>query len=75
MNLRLRALVKPAGRNNEVEKIADNEFRITVTAPARDGLANQAVIEALAAYFAIPKSSVTIIRGHAARTKFIQIDK
>lgn len=39
-----------------------------------DGAANAAVIKALAEYYGIAKSSVTIVRGAASRTKYIDID-
>ena len=66
--------VKANARHGRVEKISESEFRVTVRAPARDGAANRAVIEALAEFFAIPKSSLTIVRGQSARKKLVAID-
>jgi len=66
--------VKANARRSGVEKISASEFNIAVRAPARDGAANRAVIEALAEFFAIPKSSLRIVRGHSARKKLIEID-
>lgn len=40
---------------------------------ARAGKANLAVTELLARYFAIPKSRITIIRGHTSRRKIIEL--
>lgn len=73
MARRISVTVKANARHSAVEKISDREFAVTVRAPARDGAANSAVIEALAVHFAIPKSSLTILRGQSARQKLIEI--
>ena len=49
-------------------------YRVYVTAVPEDGKANQAVIEALAAYFKLPKSALTITHGLASRDKSVRID-
>lgn len=56
-----------------VEKLADGTFVVKVKEPAKEGKANQAVIEALAGHFAIPKRSVTILHGHTSRCKLVEI--
>jgi len=66
--------VKPNARHASVEKISEAEFRVTVRAPAQNGAANRAVIEALAAFFSLPKSKLRIVQGQSARKKLIQID-
>lgn len=66
--------VKPNARHSGVEKISESEFRVAVRAPAQDGAANRAVIEALAVFFAIPKSALRIVRGQSARIKLVEID-
>ena len=65
--------VKPNARKNEVQKIAENQFVVSVTAPPVEGRANEKVIEVLARYFHKPKRSVTIVRGKTAREKIIEI--
>ena len=62
------------GRATRVERIEDGAFRVSVTAPARQGRANTAVIEALAEYFAVPRSRVRIIRGQSTRHKVVDIE-
>jgi len=74
MAQRLSVTVKASARRSGVEKISDTEFAVTARAPARDGAANRAVIEALSIFLAIPKSTLRIVRGHAARKKLIEID-
>jgi hypothetical protein len=67
-------VVKANARHIGVEKISESEFRVAVRAPARDGAANRAVIDALAEFFAIAKSSLRIVRGHSSRKKHVEID-
>ena len=73
MARKLSVTVKVNARRSAVEQISPTEFKVTVRAPARDGAANRAVIEALAAYFAVAKSSLTIVRGQSARKKLVEI--
>jgi uncharacterized protein YggU (UPF0235/DUF167 family) len=46
---------------------------VRVTAPPADGAANEAVRDVLAGALGCPRSAVTIVRGHAARTKLVAI--
>jgi uncharacterized protein len=62
--------IKP---NAGITPIFATEFRVAVSAPAQDGKANQALVELLASYFTVPKSTVTILRCHAARKKLVEL--
>jgi len=66
--------VKPQAKREAVNKLANGEYSVSVRAPAREGKANQAVIELLAGHFSVPKSSVKILRGQTARRKLIEIE-
>ena len=66
--------VKPQAKREEVRKIADGEYSISVRARAREGKANESVIEVLAGYFLVSKSAVKIIRGQTARRKLVEIE-
>ena len=46
---------------------------IRVQAPAVDGKANQAVIQALANELGLAKTALRIVTGHASRTKTLEI--
>jgi hypothetical protein len=46
---------------------------VKVTAPPEKGKANDAVIEILADYFDVPKSSISIIGGKSTRVKLVEI--
>jgi len=46
---------------------------VSVHAPAREGKANRAVIELLAAHFSVSRSSIKIIRGESSKRKLVEI--
>lgn len=73
MARRILVTVKANARHSSVEKISETEFSVTVRAPARAGAANRAVVEALAEFFSVPKSNLSIVRGQSARKKLIEI--
>ncbi len=70
---RISVTVKPQAKNEEVRKIAEGEYVALVRAPAREGKANEALIELLADHFSVAKSSVKIIRGQRSRKKLVEI--
>jgi uncharacterized protein (TIGR00251 family) len=65
--------VKPQAKKSAARKISEGEYAVSVNAPAREGKANEAVIELLARHFSVPKSSIRIIRGQTTRRKLIEI--
>jgi uncharacterized protein (TIGR00251 family) len=73
MALRIRVKVRPQAKREEVKKSAEGAFLVSVHAPAREGKANRALIEILADYFSVPKSSIRIIQGETSRTKLVEI--
>ena len=40
---------------------------------AVDGAANEAIVAALAAHYGVARRDVTLVRGHAARLKLVDI--
>jgi uncharacterized protein YggU (UPF0235/DUF167 family) len=62
--------VKLNARSAAITKLTDTEYRASVHAPAQDGKANRALIELSADYFCVPKSAITIVRGHFARKNY-----
>ncbi len=73
MARRIWATVKPHARRQEVKEAGDGNYIISVRAVAREGKANEALIELLAGYFAVPKSSIKIIHGQSGRRKLVEI--
>lgn len=69
---RLEVRVTPGAARNEVQ-IDGQSVRLRVTAPPADGAANDAVLALLAAALGRPRRDLTLLRGAAARIKFIAI--
>jgi len=65
--------VVPRAKRPGVERMPDGSWRVAVSAPAEDGKANAAVIEALAREFDVPKGAVKIVRGLTGRLKEVEI--
>jgi len=64
---------KPGAKEERVEKISENEYKVSVKEPAKEGRANWAVERVLAKHFGVPVSRVRIISGQTSRTKIIEI--
>lgn len=65
--------VKTNAKKGAVEQAADGSLRVFVKAPPQEGRANEAVIEALASHFKVPKSRVAIVGGFKSKQKIIEI--
>lgn len=70
---RLTIKVRPNSRVEAVEKVNDKEFNVKVNAPAKEGRANQAVVELLSGYFDVPKSRISIIKGSKSKIKIVEL--
>ena len=64
-------VIPNAKRNRLVEE--PGRLKVYLTARAVEGRANAALIDFLAEYFGVKKSSVCIIRGEKSREKIIEI--
>ncbi len=71
--MRIAVTVVPRARRTRVEPLEGGGFRVAVTAAPHEGQANEAVIEALAEYFRVPRSRVRIVLGRTARRKVVEI--
>lgn len=65
---------KPNSKNAAIEKIGETEFVVAVKEPPVQGRANEAIIQALAAYFSLPVFKVKLIQGYKTRNKIFEID-
>lgn len=74
MSYKLWVQVKPQARKQSIEKISEQDYRIAVQAAPIAGKANDEVVELLARYFSVPKSSVKVLRGQSSRKKLVEID-
>jgi len=59
---------------NKITKEDNNNFKIKLTAPAKEGKANKALTELLAKHFKIPKTSIEIIKGLKSTNKKIRLN-
>ncbi len=71
--MRIDILVKPHCQKEGIETLPDGSYRISVLAPARDGRANEAVIELLSEYFSVPKSKIQIVKGVRGKKKRVEV--
>ena len=65
--------VKAGSSREEVFEVSENELIVAVHARAHDGEANEAVREAIANYFGVAKSLVSIVRGEKSKIKIIEV--
>lgn len=70
--MKINIKIIPNAKQNKVIQEPD-KLKIYVTAPAVDGKANKALIELIADYFHVAKSSVKIIKGEKSRNKILAI--
>jgi uncharacterized protein (TIGR00251 family) len=61
-------------RKNDIKVLADNIYKVKITAPPVDGLANQALIKLLAKHLRLHKSQLTILKGLTSDKKIIEIN-
>jgi uncharacterized protein (TIGR00251 family) len=66
--------LQPRGGRDAVVGERDGAVLIRISAPPVDGKANAALIAFVAKTIGVPKSSVTIVRGEAARNKVIRVE-
>ncbi|MEK9158846.1 MAG: DUF167 domain-containing protein [Patescibacteria group bacterium] len=72
--MKLKVRVQPNAKQDCLkETMADGTIKISLTAPAIDGRANQALIKFLSDHFKIPKSHIKLIRGLKSRNKIVEI--
>lgn len=65
--------VKPAAKEDKVEKLDDTNFQVSVKEPPVEGRANRAVIKALSGHFGVAQANVRIVSGFTSRLKTIEI--
>jgi uncharacterized protein (TIGR00251 family) len=64
---------KPNSKNEKVEKISKDSFVVSVKEPPIKGMANEAIIKAVAKYFGVSVLSVKIISGRTSKFKILEI--
>jgi uncharacterized protein len=69
---RIRAV--PRATRSEIAGIQDDALKLRITAPPVEGKANEECIRLLAETLGVKKGQVTIIAGHASRTKTVAVE-
>ena len=64
--------VKPGSSQEKIIESAPGELTVYLRAKPHDGEANEAMIKILSKYLNVPKTAITITRGHKSRTKIIE---
>ena len=71
--MRVSVTVVPSARTSRVEVTGVGQLRVAVTAPPREGRANEALVALLAEHFRVPRVRIRIIRGAGSRHKVVEI--
>ncbi|MDH6532691.1 uncharacterized protein YggU (UPF0235/DUF167 family) [Aurantimicrobium minutum] len=72
--MRVVVRVKPGSTKGPLVEEVGDELVLFVREKAIDGAANEGVIALLAQHFGVAKSRVSVVRGHTARIKQVEID-
>lgn len=51
--------------------MADGTLKVSVRSAPEDGKANAELCEVLAKHFGVPKTAISIVRGHTSRKKVV----
>jgi uncharacterized protein YggU (UPF0235/DUF167 family) len=71
--MKCRVIVHPNSKHPRVEKDLLGDLHAYVSAPPLEGRANTATIEALAQYYQIAKSNITLLQGQKSKLKTFEI--
>jgi uncharacterized protein (TIGR00251 family) len=66
--------VQPSARRDELVGVRDGVLVARVSAPAREGRANQALCRLIARRLGVGASRVSVIRGARSRDKVVRVD-
>jgi uncharacterized protein (TIGR00251 family) len=73
VSTRVRLRVSPGARSAHVVGRHGEAWKVRVAAPAEGGRANEAVVRLLAETLSLPREAVTLVSGHGARDKIVQL--
>lgn len=71
--MRLRLRVAPGASRAAVVGRHGDAWKLRVVAPAEGGRANEAVVRLLADTLSLPRNAVTLVSGHGARDKIVEL--
>ncbi len=62
----------PDSRQEKIEQLKDDEYRVWVKAPAENNRANERVLEMMREMF--PDKRIRLISGHTSPSKIVSVD-
>ncbi|HEY4476982.1 MAG TPA: DUF167 domain-containing protein [Candidatus Paceibacterota bacterium] len=71
--MKINVKAKPRAYEDQVEKIDEQNFVVSVTEPPVQGRANIAILKLLADYFQVAQSQVRLVSGFTSRQKVFEI--
>lgn len=71
--MKVTVFIRPNAKIEKVEKVSGGVYRVWVKAPAREGKANEALIQVLSRYFGCPRQAIVLRHGTASRKKIVEI--
>ena len=69
----MRLRVSPGSRRSEIVGRHGDGWKVRVAAPPEGGRANEAVVRLLSEQLEIPRRSISIVSGHGAREKVVEM--
>ena len=66
--------VKINAKADEIQSVDGLHYTVRLHAPARQGKANEALIQILSAHLDVPRSRIRIVSGFSSRIKIVEID-
>jgi uncharacterized protein (TIGR00251 family) len=73
VGVRITVRVTPRAGRDEIQAAAGGVLAVRVTAAPDEGKANLAVCRLVADALGVPKTSVSVVRGHASRVKTLEV--
>lgn len=72
--IRKQVKAKPNSKNQEIIVESDGSLTAYLKSPPVDGKANKELVQLLATFFGVSKSSIVIKIGSSSRTKLVEIE-
>lgn len=70
----VRVSVTPNAKREDLVRVSDTEFEVSVREPAERNLANRRVVEVVAAHYRVSSGAVRIISGHRSPRKMLSVE-
>lgn len=70
--MRISVRVIPNAHARSVQLGIDGSLKVHLMAPAKEGKANRELLELLADFYAVPRTSLRIVKGETSRSKIVE---